>query len=71
MSPEEHINLGVAYEKKGEIVVNFNIWGKPDNLQNDMKESFQKEVFAGVGRKITSPIEDAVKGIIKLLPPKK
>ncbi|MDI6743849.1 MAG: hypothetical protein QMD07_00575 [Thermodesulfovibrionales bacterium] len=49
----------------------FNVWGKWDNLQNDLKESFQKEVFAGIGRKVTSPIEDAVKGIINLLPSKK
>lgn len=27
-------------KKKGEIVVNFNIWEKSDNLQNDLKESF-------------------------------
>jgi uncharacterized protein involved in outer membrane biogenesis len=58
-------------KKKGEIIVNFNVWGKSDNLQNDLKESFQKEVFAGIGRKVTTPIEDAVKGIRSLLPSKK
>ncbi len=62
-------------KKKGAIDLDFNIWGKWDNLQNDLKESFQKKVFTEVGRTITSPItsplEDAMKGIKSLLPGKK
>jgi uncharacterized protein YhdP len=62
-------------QKKGEIVINFNIWGKWNNLQNDLKESFQKKVAEGLGRTIektlVSPVEDVVRGISDLLPFKK
>jgi uncharacterized protein YhdP len=58
-------------KKKGEIVVSFNVWGKWDNLHSNLKESFQKEVFAGIGRTVTSPLEEVAKGIRNLLPGKK
>ena len=58
-------------KKKGEIDLDFNIWGKYDNLRNDLKESFQKKVLAEVGRTVTSPVEDVMKEIRSLLPGKK
>lgn len=58
-------------QKKGEIAVNFNMWGRWNNIQNDLRESFQKKVFSELGRTITSPIEDVIKGISNLLPRKK
>lgn len=47
-------------KKKGEIALDFNTWGRYDNLQNDLKESFQKKVFAEVGRTITKPLLENV-----------
>lgn len=58
-------------KKKGEVDLDFNIWGKHDNLRNDLKESFQKKVLAEVGRTVTSPVEDVMKEIRSLLPGKK
>jgi len=55
-------------KKKGTLDLDFNVWGRWNNLQNDLKESFQKKVFAELGKTVTSPIEDAAKGIKNLLP---
>jgi uncharacterized protein involved in outer membrane biogenesis len=44
-------------KKEGEIAINFNIWGKPNNLQNDFKEVFQKKVSAEAGKVATKIIE--------------
>lgn len=54
-------------KKKGEIVLNFNIWGKWNNLQNDLKESFKQKVFEELGKTITSPIEQATKPLQDVL----
>jgi hypothetical protein len=54
-------------KKKGEIVLNFNIWGKWNNLQHDLKESFKRKVSEGLGRTITSPIEQATKPLQDVL----
>jgi hypothetical protein len=62
-------------KKKGEIVLNFNIWGKWNNLQHDLKESFKRKVSEELGKTITSPLqeatkplEDVIKGIGGILP---
>lgn len=44
-------------KKEGELAINFNIWGKPSNLQNDFKEVFQKKVSAEAGKAATKIIE--------------
>jgi hypothetical protein len=54
-------------KKKGEIVLNFNIWGKWNNLQHDMKESFKRKVSEELGRTITSPLEQATKPLQDVL----
>ncbi len=55
-------------KKKDTVEVNFNVWGKWNNLQNNLKEAFKKKVFDELGRTITSPVEDVLKGIGGLLP---
>lgn len=55
-------------KKHGEINLDFNIWGRWDNLQNNLSEVFQKKVIAETGRSITSPVQEVIKGIGKLLP---
>jgi hypothetical protein len=64
-------------KRKGEIDITFNVWGKWNNLQNDLQESFRKKVMTEMGRTIVSPVEkagrsleDVVKGIGGLLPVK-
>ncbi len=54
-------------KKKGEIAVNFNIWGKWNNLQNDLKDSFKRKVSEELGRTITSPLEQATKPLQDVL----
>ena len=62
-------------KKKDTIEVSFYVWGRWNNLQNNLKEAFKKKVFDELGRTITSPVEEAgksledvVKGIGELLP---
>ena len=47
-------------KKKGTVDLDFNIWGKYDNLQNDLKGAFQKKVFTEVGKTITKPLLENV-----------
>lgn len=47
-------------KKKGAVNLDFNIWGKYDNLQNDLKGAFQKKVFTEVGKTITKPLLENV-----------
>jgi hypothetical protein len=47
------------------------MWGRWNNLEHDLKESFQRKFFKELGRTVTSPLEEAVKGIGSLLPTKK
>ncbi|MDA8338155.1 MAG: hypothetical protein M0Z70_02510, partial [Nitrospiraceae bacterium] len=54
-------------KKKGEIAVNFNIWGKWNNLQHDLKDSFKRKVSEELGRTITSPLEQATKPLQDVL----
>lgn len=54
-------------KKKGEIVLSFNIWGKWNNLQHDLKESFKRKVSEELGRTITSPLEQATKPLQDVL----
>jgi uncharacterized protein involved in outer membrane biogenesis len=58
-------------KKKGELILDFNMWGRWNNLEHDLKESFQRKFFKELGRTVTSPLEEAVKGIGSLLPTKK
>lgn len=44
-------------KKEGEMKINFNIWGKPNNLRNDFKEAFQKRLSAETGKAATKVIE--------------
>jgi hypothetical protein len=54
-------------KKKGEIVLNFNIWGKWNNLQHDLKESFKRKVSEELEKTITSPLEQATKPLHDVL----
>lgn len=54
-------------KKKGEIVLNFNIWGKWNNLQNDLKESFKRKVSEELGKVVTPPLEQATKPLQDVL----
>lgn len=58
-------------KKKGELILDFNMWGRWNNMEHDLKESFQRKFFKELGRTVTSPLEEAVKGIGSLLPTKK
>ncbi|HAK89435.1 MAG: hypothetical protein A2077_06240 [Nitrospirae bacterium GWC2_46_6] len=55
-------------KKKDTVEVGFHVWGKWNNLQNNLKEAFKKKVFDELGRAITSPVEDVLTGIGGLLP---
>lgn len=62
-------------KKKGEIVLKFNVWGKWNNLQNDLKESFKRKVSEELGRaiishpeQVTKPLQDVLKDVSGLLP---
>lgn len=55
-------------KKDGEINISFSVWGRWNNLQNDLSEAFHKKILAETGRTITSPVESVIKGIGKLLP---
>ncbi len=48
-------------KKKGEIALSFNVWGKWNDLQHDLKESFKKKVSEELGRAIASPLQEAAK----------
>lgn len=54
-------------KKKGEITISFNIWGKWNNLQNDLKDSFKRKLLEELGRTITSPLEQATKPLQDVL----
>lgn len=59
-------------KKKGTVDLDFNIWGKYDNLQNDFKGAFQKKVFTEVGKTITKPLlENVVDSIDSIFQRKK
>ncbi|MBI4685185.1 MAG: DUF748 domain-containing protein [Nitrospirae bacterium] len=55
-------------KKRGEIDLDFNVWGRWNNLQNDLKESFKRKVFEEVGKTLVSPLEDVVREIEGILP---
>lgn len=54
-------------KKKGELVLNFNIWGKWNNLQHDLKESFKRKISEELGRAVISPLEEATKPLQDVL----
>lgn len=54
-------------KKKGAIAVSFNIWGRWNNLQHDLKESFKRKVSEELGRTIISPLEQATKPLQEVL----
>lgn len=54
-------------KQKGEISVDFNVWGRLNNLQNDLKDSFKKKIVSETGKSLISPVENVVKGIGDLL----
>ncbi|MDX9715646.1 MAG: DUF748 domain-containing protein [Dissulfurispiraceae bacterium] len=55
-------------KKDDEIYLEFNIWGRWNNLQNDLSDVFHKKILTETGRTMISPVEGVVKGIGKLLP---
>ncbi|WP_297209745.1 MULTISPECIES: DUF748 domain-containing protein [Thermodesulfovibrio] len=55
-------------QKNNEVTVNFNIWGRWDNLHSDFKDSLKKKISEETERSISSPIKSIIsplKGIIK------
>lgn len=48
-------------KKKEEIVLPFNIWGRWDNLQNDLENVIKKRVSEEVGKTVTSPLKTITK----------
>ncbi len=53
-------------EKKGEIVISFNIWGRWDNLQTDLEKAIKAEISEELGKRITSPIGTIIKPLEKI-----
>lgn len=55
-------------QKNNEVTVNFNIWGRWDNLHSDFKNSLKRKISEETERTISSPIKSIInplKGIIK------
>ncbi len=53
-------------EKRGEIVISFNIWGRWDNLQTDLEKAIKAEASKELGKTITSPIRTIIKPLEKI-----
>ncbi len=54
-------------EKNGQIEINFNIWGRWNNLQNDLESSFKKKVLNEIGSTLTSPLKQINKAVKSLI----
>ncbi|HHW20569.1 AsmA family protein [Thermodesulfovibrio thiophilus] len=54
-------------KEKDEIVLNCNIWGKWNNLKNDIPESLQKKITQQIGRTVTSPLRSLTNPIENLI----
>ncbi|MCS7202830.1 MAG: AsmA family protein [Thermodesulfovibrio sp.] len=48
-------------EKRGEIVLNFNVWGPSNNLQTDFEESLKRKISEELGMKVFSPFQNLTK----------
>lgn len=54
-------------KNKEEIVLSFNIWGRWNNLQNDLESVIKKQITEQLGKKVTSPIQSATKPLTDII----
>lgn len=54
-------------EKKGEIVLNFNVWGHISNPQTDLEESLKRKITEELGETVISPFKALTKPFQSLI----